>query len=91
MAVFNVEFTDLDMVNGARVHCAYIGRSSGPGEGGDILCVCTMIRCSSATVGRPITKANTSCDIGWLIGAVRCLEFANMVGKEVTLFNLVSP
>ena len=34
MAVFNVEYTDLDMVNGARVHCAYIGRSLGPREGG---------------------------------------------------------
>ena len=34
MAVFNVEYTDLDMVNGAHVHCAYIGRSLGPREGG---------------------------------------------------------
>ena len=34
MAVFNVESTDLDMVNCARVQCAYVGRLSGPGEGG---------------------------------------------------------
>ena len=34
-----------------------------------------MIHCSPVTVGKPIMKA----------GAVRCLEFANMVGKEVTL------
>ena len=34
MAVFNIESTNLDMANGAHVHCAYIGRSSGPGEGG---------------------------------------------------------
>ena len=35
MVVFNVKSTDLDMVNGiARVHCAYVGWLSGPGEGG---------------------------------------------------------
>ena len=34
MVVFNVKSTDLDMVNGAHVHCAYIGWSLGPGEGG---------------------------------------------------------
>ena len=36
MAVFNVESTDLGMVNGVYVHCTYIEWLSGPGEGGRV-------------------------------------------------------
>ena len=52
-----------------------------------ILCICTVIRCSPATVGRPITKASTLCDARWFIGVVRCLELVKMAPKR--LLNLI--
>ena len=35
------------------------------------------------TVGRPITKASTLCDVGWLIGVVGCLGFGSTAGEGV--------
>ena len=39
----------------------------------DTFFVCTVICCRLVTVGRPTTKARTSCDVRlWVMGVVRC-------------------
>ena len=50
-------------------------RLLGSGEQGGIFCIHTMMCCSPETVGGPVTKVNTVCGVGRLIGVVRCLGF----------------
>ena len=74
---------------GADGGCLEKGRQIPENKAGHPLCLHHGLL-QPATVGGPITKVSTSCNVRWLIGGVGCLGFGSTAGEEVAqgLLNL---